>query len=66
MTFQIAFHKYSCCLHELNSHSCEHEWICEELSSEQPDGSYQLIGVTDTLVAQVRPDGSCVFKPMGE
>jgi len=65
MNFQGAFHKYSCFLQEkCNSNSSEHEWIYEELSTEQPDGSWRLVGASDTFVAQVQPDGSCDFKPL--
>jgi len=65
MNFQGAFHKYSCFLQEkCNSNSSEHEWISEKLSSKQPDGSWRLVGASDTFVAQVQPDGSCDFKPL--
>tara|TARA_R110001583_G_scaffold57479_3_gene172031 strand:- start:756 stop:968 length:213 start_codon:yes stop_codon:yes gene_type:complete len=67
MSFQMAFHKYSCFLQEkLKTHHSQHEWISQELSSEQPDGSWRLVGAgTDTLVATVWVDGSCEFRPLG-
>jgi len=67
MSFQMAFHKYSCFLQEkLKTHASQHEWISEELSSEQPDGSWNLVGAgTDTLVARVWVDDSCEFRPLG-
>jgi hypothetical protein len=68
VTYEIAFHKYSCFLQEkLKTHHSQHEWISEELSSEQPDGSWNLVGAgTDTLVARVWVDGSCEFRPLTE
>lgn len=67
MNFQIAFHKYASFLREkLQSHSFQHEWVCEELSSTQPDGSWKLVGMSDTVVAQVWPDGTCELKLLDE
>ena len=68
MTYEMAFHKYSCFLvEELRTSASQHEWICDVLSSEQSDGSWKLIGAgSDTVVAQVWPDGSCNFRPLTE
>tara|TARA_R110000751_G_scaffold177428_1_gene283695 strand:- start:328 stop:531 length:204 start_codon:yes stop_codon:yes gene_type:complete len=67
MTFQIAFHKYAAHLQDkLKTNASHHEWISEALSCEQLDGSWTMVGVSDTVVAKVRPDGSCDFTPLGE
>jgi len=68
MTFERAFFLYSSYLQDkLNTHASRHEWISKELSSEQPDGSWKLVGSsTDTVVAQIWKDGSCDFNPLKE
>ena len=69
MTFERAFFLYSSYLQDkLNTHASRHEWISKELSSEQPDGSWKLVGSsTDTVVAHISEDPFfCDFNPLKE
>lgn len=59
MTFERAFHLYSCYLQDVKrQHASSREYIAEYMSKETEHGSYILCGETDRPQAEVWPDGS--------
>ena len=65
MTFEIAFHLYSCYLQDVKrQHASSREYIAEYMSKEtEPGGSWILAGETDRPQAEVWPDGSVDLFP---
>ena len=63
MSYEMAFYKYACYLQDkLNKSASQAEWICGRCSSEQPDGSWALVGASSKkVVAKVWADGRCVL-----
>ena len=58
MTFQMAFHKYSCYLQDVQKRSASSgPWVDEERSYKSADGHWRLISTDDNLVATVFTTG---------
>ena len=50
MTFQMAFHKYSChCQDVLKTHASGRQWVDEEISFQLPNGTWQLVSRTQPV-----------------